>query len=184
VRTITISQPLQVLLVGKTNNSCRNTWDGTITVSAGGGVAPYTYNIDSYGYGSSGYFSLLGPFTYTVRAKDAAGTVSSMTVTILASSAVCGRMQVETVADAKAEPLQLLAFPNPTHDYFTLRFNNTYAGNRNITIMTMDGRIAEQVSVLGSQVRVTLGQKLAAGTYLVKVQEGSQVKTTTIVKAQ
>jgi len=188
-RSISISQPLQVLLAAKADNTCRNRWDGTITATANGGVPPYQYNIDNYGYGSSGVFMLLGPFTYTVRARDAAGTISTMSVTIAASNSACrttGRgAETEITSTPVAEnanTLQLLSYPNPTQDVFTLKFNSISNTERNITIINMEGKIVEQLSIKGSQTSISLGNKLSAGNYVIRVQEGNNIRTISIVK--
>ena len=147
------------------------------------------YNIDNYGYGSSGVFMLLGPFTYTVRARDAAGTISTMSVTIAASNSACrttGRgAETEITSTPVAEnanTLQLLSYPNPTQDVFTLKFNSISNTERNITIINMEGKIVEQLSIKGSQTSISLGNKLSAGNYVIRVQEGNNIRTISIVK--
>ncbi|MCX6323055.1 MAG: T9SS type A sorting domain-containing protein [Sphingobacteriales bacterium] len=188
-KSISITQPLQVLLAAKTDNTCRNRWDGTITATANGGVPPYQYNIDNYGYGTSPVFLLLGPFTYTVRAKDATGAVSTMTVTIAASNAVCSSSgrgvnpEIATTAIAEtANPPQLMAFPNPTQDVFTLKFNALSIDERIVTIINMEGKIIEQIRIKGTQTSISLGNKLAAGNYIIRVQEGHKMRTIAVVK--
>ena len=94
VKSITISQPvataLAIKLVSKQNLTCQNKNDGKIVVTATGGAGGYLYKISNNNYRTSGTFSNLRPGTYTLKAKDAAGTISSMSVSISNSSIVCG----------------------------------------------------------------------------------------------
>ena len=52
--------------------------DGQLTVNVSNGVPPYAYTIDGINYQPSNVFTGLAPGNYSVTAKDASGTLSSM----------------------------------------------------------------------------------------------------------
>ena len=67
---VEITEPADLLLsFDKTDLSCYNSNDGTITVTASGGVSPYTYTWSDLGNGSSR--DNLAAGTYSVIVKDA-----------------------------------------------------------------------------------------------------------------
>ena len=67
---LTLDEPADLLLMLiKSNLSCYNSNDGTITVTASGGVSPYTYTWSDLGNGSSR--DNLAAGTYSVIVKDA-----------------------------------------------------------------------------------------------------------------
>jgi gliding motility-associated-like protein len=56
--------------------------DGTLTVTASNGTAPYTYTIDGINYQSSNVFSNLAPGAYNVTVRDADGITNSLEATV------------------------------------------------------------------------------------------------------
>jgi PKD repeat protein len=65
-----------------TSVSCVNGNNGTITISATGGTAPYTYSLDGTNYVSTATFNNLTAGNYTVYAQDAASCSGSSSVTV------------------------------------------------------------------------------------------------------
>jgi SprB repeat len=63
-----------------------NSNNGSITATAGGGLAPYQYSIDGVTYGAAFVFTNLATGVYTVYVKDANNCIKSITVTITNSS--------------------------------------------------------------------------------------------------
>ncbi len=59
-----------------------NAIDGSITVSASGGVSPYSFGINGASYQPAGSFLNLGPGTYTISVKDVNRCVRTMQVDI------------------------------------------------------------------------------------------------------
>ena len=75
---------LAISVTSITKASCLNRTDGSIKVSVTGGTSPYNMSINSsiiYVVGKT-TFSGLMPGTYIIRAKDATGTIVSVTVTV------------------------------------------------------------------------------------------------------
>lgn len=60
--------------------SCSGSNDGSITVDANGGVAPYGYSIDGIEFQSENTFSGLAPGTYTIIIKDSNGPGTTATI--------------------------------------------------------------------------------------------------------
>lgn len=68
-----------------TVSSC-NVNDGTITATASGGTAPYTYSLDAVSYGPAFLFTGLAPGNYTVYVKDFNNCIKTTTVSVLNAS--------------------------------------------------------------------------------------------------
>ncbi len=64
------------------NVSCNGGNDGSITITAGSGLAPYEYSIDGTTYQASNIFGTLGQGSYTVYVRDAKKCVVNKTVLI------------------------------------------------------------------------------------------------------
>lgn len=79
---VLIGQPVAITLMeNNTETSCNGGADGTATVSANGGTAPYNYNIGS-GAQVTGDFSGLGSGNYIVTVTDDNGCVETINVSI------------------------------------------------------------------------------------------------------
>ncbi len=64
--------------IAKTNLTCNASADGTITITASGGISPYSFSINNgSNYGSSNSFTGLVATTYNVRVKDANNCVTA-----------------------------------------------------------------------------------------------------------
>ena len=78
----TIAEPSVVIPVATTTNStCGNANGGVLVTATGGSGSGYTYSINGGAFGA-GSFSALAAGTYIVTAKDGAGCISSINVTI------------------------------------------------------------------------------------------------------
>lgn len=55
-----------------TNVTCGQT-SGSVTITSGGGIAPYLYSLDNGAYGASNFFNNVIPGNHKVTVKDAAG---------------------------------------------------------------------------------------------------------------
>lgn len=72
-----------------TNESAAGLCDGSVTISATGGTAPYTYSINGGSFGASNVFTGLCAGKYILTVKDANGNEGSATV-YLDTNIVCG----------------------------------------------------------------------------------------------
>jgi hypothetical protein len=79
--SITITEPVVLnTTTAITNITCLN--NGSITIAATGGQAPYTYSKDGANYDSINTFSISISGTYTSYAKDSNGCVSTSATTV------------------------------------------------------------------------------------------------------
>ena len=69
-----------------TNADCGSN-NGTITITATGGTAPYTYSNNGVTFQNSNFFTGLTGGTYTITVKDANGCTNAVVVTITSSPA-------------------------------------------------------------------------------------------------
>lgn len=74
---------LQISIMGKTDPTSCGTSNGSITVSASGGAAPYQFKLDNTSYGSATTFSNLGGGSFTVTVKDKNGCEKTSIAIIL-----------------------------------------------------------------------------------------------------
>ena len=86
----TVSKPVVVnpivmptIATSQFNVSCAGGNNGSITITAGAGLAPYEYSIDGTNYQTSNIFAALAQGTYTVYVRDAKKCEVSTGVTII-----------------------------------------------------------------------------------------------------
>jgi len=83
--TITITQPATAVAFGPINiahPTCEGFADGTVSLSASGGIAPYQFALNSGAYGTSTVFSGLTEGNYILRVKDQNNCVRDTMVTL------------------------------------------------------------------------------------------------------
>lgn len=84
--TIAPSTPV-VFAITSINTSCNDANDGSLTITATGGTAPYQYSIlPNFSYQISNVFTGLSAGTYVVNVKDNNGCISSNNVVITANN--------------------------------------------------------------------------------------------------
>ena len=97
----TITEPPALLagIASQTNVSCNGGTDGSVTISASGGVPPYEYNIDGGAFQASNIFSGLAAGPHTVVVRDANLCTKNVPVTITQPSALSGVVSLQTNVD-------------------------------------------------------------------------------------
>lgn len=111
-QSVTITQPstLLVSITGQTNVSVSGGSNGSATVTASGGVAPYTYSWSPSG-GTAATATGLAAGTYTVTVTDSNGATAVQSVVITAPTAAQEPVAVPTASAAGLAALSaLLAF--------------------------------------------------------------------------
>lgn len=194
VKTFTITQSAQasfkLTLVSKTNLSCRNSNDGTVTVSGAGGTLPYSFKRNNTSYSSNNVFTNLSPGNYTITGKDAAGVTSTVTVTISNSQANCktGRGIVEEEAIKITEEkvirgLEINAFPNPSIDHFSLIVKSEKEENVSVVVMNLNGQKVYETKCSVNK-RIVFGDGFVSGTYFVRVIQGNKTEVVKLIKTR
>ncbi|MFS0491569.1 T9SS type A sorting domain-containing protein [Leadbetterella byssophila] len=154
-QSFTITQPasaLQASISAQTNVSCNGGTNGSATVTATGGTAPYTYSWSPTG-GTSATASGLAAGTYTVTVTDANGISTSAQVNI-------------------TQPTALVASQGAiTHVY---AFG---ASTGSATVMVNGGIPPYTYSWTGSSSTTATASNLAAGTYAVTVTDANGCTT-------
>ncbi|MFT3911846.1 MAG: T9SS type A sorting domain-containing protein [Ferruginibacter sp.] len=181
VYTLTIADPgagsLKISLVAKSNATCRGSYTGSIKVQATGGRAPYTYRINGGRYSSSATFSSLKAGIYRVTAKDANGNTVSLVTYIYDGRTVCPG------SGREAEGLTVTAYPNPSTDRFSLAIASGNESDVLVEVMNLYGtKVYEGKGSVSKN--YVFGNNFPAGTYFVRVTQGKDVKTTTIIKGK
>lgn len=161
--SVTLSQPASI--VASTTQSAQITCNGaqnaSITASATGGQASYTYSIDGTTYQNSASFTGLGAGTFTVYAKDANGCVGQTSITI----------SQPTVLNLNAVPTMITCFGNANGSISAVGSGGTAP-----YVYSIDGTTFYAQSVVNN---------LAAGNYTVTVKDANgclQTFNTTITE--
>lgn len=79
---------LSISLVTKTDPTSCTSGNGTISVSASGGRAPYQFKLNTDAYGTSAVFNNLPPGAFIVTVKDQNGCERELNVTLEAPAGV------------------------------------------------------------------------------------------------
>jgi gliding motility-associated-like protein len=80
---VIINQPAVLSMVlSKTDITCYGLANGTVTITASGGISPYTYSKTPSPYQVSNVLSGLTKNTYSINTKDANGCISTSAITI------------------------------------------------------------------------------------------------------
>lgn len=97
---VTLTQPNSILLTASTVSASIGNSDGSITVNATGGTAPYQYSIDNQTtWQSSSAFTSLDAGVYIIYVQDANGCTSILTV-VLNETAGCNFFLAATALSA------------------------------------------------------------------------------------
>jgi hypothetical protein len=154
--SVTLTEPpaLSGVLVNRTNVSCFGTADGSVEVSAVGGIPPYTFSI----FGPTqptGIFGNLSAGNYSVVIRDASN---------------CAAVVAFSITQPVALTASIAAFVNPTCQ-----------PTGSITVQTSGGTLPYQFSIDGgaNQQGSPTFSGLPSGTYTVLVTDANGCTTTT-----
>ncbi|MBS1756923.1 MAG: T9SS type A sorting domain-containing protein, partial [Bacteroidetes bacterium] len=171
-KVISVSQPAEQISINTKTKAagCAGGADGSIEVSVkSGGTGPYTYNINNGSFGNSNSFANLIAGTYKVSVKDSKGLVSSTNVAIADGTRKC-------------KAIYLTAFPNPTTTEFSVNIESD--DSKNDVYITVINLLGQKVySAIGKiNQKITFGREFKAGTYILRVKQGSYSETVKLIK--
>ena len=185
--TIKITQPTKLKIRAMAAKpSCKDNSDGTITVTASGGTAPYLYNINNGIYVSSNVFTGLAAGSYVVGIKDANGCIITTTVIVPEAKNRCPQLFANNglVSNLKStNTFNAYVLPNPTTDYFTLNISS--ASNNKIEVFVTDlagRRIYNESSSENTIFR--FGNNFVSGVYILTVIQGDNRKVIKLIKSK
>ena len=153
--SVTIAEPdLLAANITSTDASCNGESSGSISITATGGTAPYTYSIDGTNFGSASTFDNLAAGSYTITVEDANDCTTTATATI-------------------AEPDALTASTTSTD----VSCNGESSGS--LTITAAGGTAPYSYSIDGTNFgSSSTFDNLAAGSYTLSVEDANGCTTT------
>jgi hypothetical protein len=151
--TVTLTQPaaLGIGLVNRTNGSCQEANDGSISVNATGGTPGYTYSINGAAFTSTATFTSLQAGTYTIQVRDANGCTATLPAQTITQPA---QLAVVLVSKREAD------------------CNGANSGS--ITVGASGGTADYQYSINGGSFGSNaVFNDLSAGTYTIRVRDAN-----------
>ncbi len=143
--------------VTKTNINCNGNANGIISLSVGGAIGGVTYLLQPLNISNSnGFYSALGPATYTITATDGLGCVGTTTVVIT------------------QPPLLTLTPPSITN----LVCNGTNSGSINTVVNGGTSPYIFILNPIGNISTSGLFSNIPANTYTVSVSDSNNCNTT------
>jgi gliding motility-associated-like protein len=95
-----------------TATSCSGAADGSITVTAGSGVAPYTYSIDGGAFQTSNIFTGVSSGSHAITIQDSRGCTVSISRTVTAGTSINGSIFSTAVSCPGANDGTVTLVPN------------------------------------------------------------------------
>jgi hypothetical protein len=123
------------------------------------------------------------PGNYLVTVKDATGATKTLNVTVQNSTLTCGSTTGRSFDNAGEAivDFEVKAYPNPSTNQFTIDLQSPASDEVLIEVMDLNGRRVFQTKGLPGK-KFVFGENFRAGTYFVKVTQGTNVKTEKIIK--
>ncbi|NBU46799.1 MAG: T9SS C-terminal target domain-containing protein [Flavobacteriales bacterium] len=172
----TITEPNSLVASGISIGAPIGTATGSITMSANGGLSPYTYSINGTNYYSGSLFSNLAPGTYTCYVKDANGCISSIEVVV---EELAGNEQLDSFNIINL-------YPNPNKGIFELHITGLSNENVSCKLFNISGQVVSEfiLKPTNGEIKQTIemSRRLAAGTYYLGVYQLNSAQIKQFVK--
>ena len=148
--------------------------NGSATVTASGGVMPYTYLWSDSEAQTTETAVNLAPGNYTVTVTDANGCTAEGTVEVISTA-------VENVEALES----LLISPNPTSGQFTVQMTLNKTENVKVEVMDVAGRTLANANETTHATSFTFDlSNQPAGIYFLKITAGEQFLARRLVLAK
>lgn len=157
-----------------TSESAQGTADGSIEITATGGVPPYGYSLNGGPFGTSNIFSGLSQGGYNIQITDANGCIIEEQVELVLSSIR------ETFVGS-----DITLYPNPAKDIIAIQFEKWSNGAIHIDLYTIEGKRLKQLYIENPSVNWTQDfnlQHLPSGSYILKLRSGNHQDQLKFVK--
>lgn len=172
--SVTITEPTELTVTASgTDPSCIGCADGSITATATGGTAPYSYSYNGTTVPSTVNGVPAGTYCFDVTDNNGCTTQACVTLTD------------PPVGIAEEEkPLSLNVYPNPVYELFTIEMELAKETEVNITLHTITGNLvfANSREANGSYKESFDISSLAAGMYVLNVQAQGENMVRRMVK--
>jgi hypothetical protein len=171
----------------KTDESCPNAKNGSISVTAAGGTPGYKYRFGTVGsFGTAYTFNNLKAGSYRVFVNDVGNcTGYSIGVVVAQTLPTCTistrNLLTKTDIPPTQQGLVIQLTPNPSNNYFTLRVKASTQEALQIKVIDINGRSLFAAKGLPEQA-FKFGESFAPGVYMIEVRQGEDVKTLKAVK--
>lgn len=122
-------------------------------------------------------------YYYRVRAANNYGvSANSNLMAVITCGVACKPVFAEQQLDKNIKNnLQVSVLPNPSSGAFQINFSSASSTNINVTITNMFGKIVYQ-NTLSPNKSFFAGQNFAAGLYILRITQGTQVQTFKLIK--
>ena len=172
VTEINANVGLSISLISRSNVTCIGANNGSISVGAAGGRAPYSYTINGVDYITDGKFTNLAPGTYTTTVKDYNGNTAQIEITILDGKKRCGTY---------TNSLSFKVYPNPSISNFKVNISTEELGEITLQVFDVLGKMVHQEKGQSAKL-YNFGLNFKPGFYVVKVIQANQFMTSKIIK--
>lgn len=177
-----VKEPTKVgVTFSKTDVTCTNANNGTITLSGNGGISPYKFRLGTTGnFVNNNFYNNLRPGNYTGYVQDNNGCLSGVaTIPILQSPNPCftvSSMSPERILDVQNEgQFTAVLSPNPTTNLFNLTVKGNNKENVQVRIADVSGKLMYTKNMMANQT-LQIGEMLSPGVYFIEVRQNDKVK--------
>lgn len=123
-------------------------------------------------------------YTITITSVDDCGNTATTTTTVLVPHNNSNLLVNAGTEQAAVQGLVIKALPNPSNSNFAITVNSdNYQDKIQVSVYDVYGRKIEDRQMT-SGATISLGEKYGAGTYVVKIMQGSAVREVKLVKVK
>jgi hypothetical protein len=169
-QTFTIQvNPQPIISIVPSSPICSSCNNGSLSVNASGGSAPYTYNWTPGNIATQSALDLeIG--CYTVTVTDAAGCSASDESCVVFDTGIFDLSRTESFVTLS---------PNPVQSELQLEFS--LKGTKKIEVLDAMGRLIQQLEINGDSIQINTSA-YAGGVYYVKVSSENKVEVVKLIK--
>ncbi len=130
----------------------------------------------------SGGTNYTGTYSTTSTATCTISTGTRPAVTEVADPLIVKEIPTTPVETTGGEELNIAVLPNPTSSSFNLIVNGKRKGLASVKVIDISGRVVERHEKVPTNGLFRLGQRLAAGSYLIEVVQDDHKKIIRVIK--